>query len=98
MTKMLRITQDTKNLYGWIDHGHLELEVEKEKWDKMTLKRRKTYFERHAEMIIDDYNATHMYSSYDGGDYIYVVSKENDDKESRLSYIDYLTKEKGYEL
>jgi len=55
MTKMLKITQDTKNLYGWIDHGHLELEVEKEKWNKMSLKRRRTYFERHADMVIDDY-------------------------------------------
>lgn len=44
------------------------------------------------------FDETHMYSSYDGGDYIYAVSKENDDKESRLSYIEYLTKEKGYEL
>lgn len=46
----------------------------------------------------DFFNATHMYSRYDGGDYIYAVSKENDDKESRLPYINYLVKEKGYKL
>jgi len=56
-------------------------------------------YQKYLEMSYKDfYNATHMYSSYDGGDYIYAVSKENDDKESRLSYIDCLTKEKGYEL
>ena len=55
----------------------------------------KNYLEMPQEEFFD---ATHMYSSYDGGDYIYAVSKENDDKESRLSYIEYLTKEKGYEL
>ena len=55
----------------------------------------KNYLEMPYEEFVD---ATHMYSSYDGGDYIYTVSKENDDKESRLSYIEYLTKEKGYEL
>lgn len=55
----------------------------------------KNYLEKSYEEFFD---ATHMYSSYDGGDYIYAVSKENDDKESRLSYIEYLTKEKGYEL
>lgn len=56
-------------------------------------------YQKYLEMSYKDfYNATHMYSSYDGGDYIYAVSKENDDKESRLSYIDYLTKEKEYEL
>lgn len=56
-------------------------------------------YKAHLEMSYKDfYNATHMYSSYDGGDYIYAVSKENDDKESRLSYINYLVKEKGYKL
>nr|DAY15530.1 MAG TPA: hypothetical protein [Caudoviricetes sp.] len=55
----------------------------------------KNYLEMPYEEFFD---ATHMCSSYDGGDYIYAVSKENDDKESRLSYIEYLTKEKGYEL
>lgn len=56
-------------------------------------------YKKYLEMSYKDfYNATHMYSSYDGGDYIYAVSKDNDDKESLLSYIDYLTKEKGYEL
>ena len=56
-------------------------------------------YQKYLEMSYEDFfNATHMYSRYDGGDYIYAVSKENDDKESRLSYIDYLTKEKGYEL
>ena len=50
----------------------------------------KNYLEMPYEEFFD---ATHMYSSYDGGDYIYAV-----DKESRLSYIEYLTKEKGYEL
>lgn len=55
MAKMLRITQDTKNLYGWIDHGHLELKIEKEKWNRKSLKNRRTYFERHADMVIDDY-------------------------------------------
>ena len=55
----------------------------------------KNYLEMPNEEVFD---ATHMYSSYDGGDYIYAVNKENDDKESRLSYIEYLIKEKGYEL
>ena len=44
----------------------------------------KNYLEMPYEEFFD---ATHMYSSYDGGNYIYAVSKENDDKESRLSYI-----------
>lgn len=56
-------------------------------------------YQKYLEMSYEDFfNAIHMYSRYDSGDYIYAVSKENDDKESRLSYIDYLTKEKGYEL
>lgn len=44
------------------------------------------------------YKKTYMMSNYDGGSYRYCISKENDNKENRLSYIDYLTKEKGYEL
>lgn len=44
------------------------------------------------------FNATHMQSRYDRGDYIYAIKKEDDNDESRLSYIDYLTKEKGYKL
>lgn len=56
-------------------------------------------YQKYLEMSYEDFfNATHMYSHYDGGDYIYAVSKENDDKESRLSYINYLVKEKGYKL
>ena len=56
-------------------------------------------YQKYLEMSYEDFfNVTHMYSSYDGGDYIYAVSKENDDKESRLSYIEYLTKEKHYHL
>ena len=56
-------------------------------------------YQKYLEMSYEVFfNATHMYSSYDGGDYIYSVSKENDDKESRLSYIEYLTKEKHYKL
>ena len=56
-------------------------------------------YQKYLEMSYDDFfNATHMYSNYDGRDYIYAVSKENDDKESRLGYIEYLTKEKHYHL
>ena len=56
-------------------------------------------YQKYLEMSYEDFfNATHMYSSDNGGDYIYAVSKENDDKESRLSYIEYLTKEKHYKL
>ena len=35
-------------------------------------------YQKYLEMSYKDfYNATHMYSSYDGGDYTYAVSKEN---------------------
>ena len=56
-------------------------------------------YQKYLEMSYEDFfDATHMYSRYDGGDYIYAVSKVNDDKESRVSYIKNLVKEKGYKL
>lgn len=56
-------------------------------------------YKAYLEMPYEEfYKKTYMGSRYDSGSYKYCVSKEDDDKESRLSYIDYLVKEKGYKL
>lgn len=65
MPKMLKITQATNGLYGWINHGHFELKIEKEKWNKKSLKNRRAYFERHADMVIDDYKVAEYYMDED---------------------------------
>jgi hypothetical protein len=55
MTKMLRITQDLNYIQGHLKNGHLELEIEKEKWDGMTEKERHKYFSNCASTIVDNY-------------------------------------------
>lgn len=55
MTKMLRITQDLNYIQGHFRNGHLELEIEKEKWDGMTEEERYKYFSDRASVVADNY-------------------------------------------
>ena len=56
-------------------------------------------YKAYLEMPYEEFfEKAHVQSRYDCGDYIYAIKKEDDNDESRLSYIDYLTKEKGYKL
>ena len=55
MTKMLRITQDLNYIQGRFRNGHLELEIEKEKWDGMTEEERYKYFSDSASVVADNY-------------------------------------------
>ena len=55
MTEMLKITQDLKYVQGYLRTGHLELEIEQEKWDKMTQEEHRKYFNDYASLIVDDY-------------------------------------------
>ena len=52
---MLKITQDLEYVQGYLRTGHLELEIEQEKWDKMTQEERREYFNDCASVIVDDY-------------------------------------------
>lgn len=59
--------------------------------------------ERYAELLAmpydEFYQSTHMHG-YDLGpyDYSYCVSKDNDNDDARLSYINYLVNEKSFDL
>ena len=55
MTKMLKITQDLEYVQGYLRSGHKELEIEQEKWDKMSEEERREYFNDCATVIVDDY-------------------------------------------
>lgn len=55
MTKMLKITQNLDYVQGYLKYGHKELEIEQEKWDKMTQEERREYFNDCASVIVDDY-------------------------------------------
>jgi hypothetical protein len=55
MTKMLKITQDLEYVQGYLRNGHKELEIEQEKWDKMSAEERREYFNDCASVIVDDY-------------------------------------------
>lgn len=55
MTKMLKITQDLDYVHGFLRCGHKELEIEQEKWDKMSEEERREYFNDWASIIADNY-------------------------------------------
>lgn len=55
MTEMLKITQDLDYIQGYLKSGHLELEIEQEKWDKMSAEEHRKYFNDYADVVVDDY-------------------------------------------
>lgn len=40
---------------GHLRYGHLELEIEKEKWDSMTKDEQKEYLDECGDLIVDDW-------------------------------------------
>lgn len=56
-------------------------------------------YRRYLEMSREAFEqATHIKSRYDSGEYHYYPDKGEDTLKARLSYIEYLTKDKGYAL
>ncbi len=55
-------------------------------------------YKRYLEMTYEEFKSQTCRPTSDGGGYDYCTQKDKDNDEARLSYIDYLTKDKGYRL
>ena len=65
-----RVIGELDYVQGHLRHGHLELEINKEKWDEMTEEEQKEYLAECGDLIIDDYSVN------DKGDITKITKEE----------------------
>ena len=52
----IKVTGYLDYISGHLRYGHMELEVDKEKWDSMTEDEQREYLDDNGEFTLDDYS------------------------------------------
>lgn len=58
MTKMLKITQPLNHIHGYSRHGYRELNIEKEKWERMSSDEQNEFFDSCANVVMNEIQIT----------------------------------------